>query len=456
MSSSYPGRVSATQVGSYFVGQYYLVLQQQPDRVHQFYTEGSTMIRVDGDSSESASAMLEIHTLLISLNFTAIEIKTINSLDSWNGGVLVMVSGLVKTRDFSGRRNFVQSFFLAPQEKGYFVLNDIFQFVDDGRIYQHQAPIPLEGNFDAQPNPSNTLPEPPVSDYVEEAQDYVSSIHIEDDLVDKYSLPEQQEQEDYETEIVVEETPVEEPSPSFQSMANTVHEAPAPAVEEPVGEAPKKTYASILRVSKGQTASSVASQSSLHKSSPAVSDWNHTPLPAAQQSNFVPSFLPEAGVDAVEEGLTVEEEEGEPKSVYVRNLPSNVTEAEIEEEFKNFGQIIPDGIFIRLRKEIGLCYAFVEFEDLMGVQNALKASPIQLAGRQVYIEERRPNSSSAYRGGNLNVSSPILWSVNIYVKYVDQEGVEEEEVTKQRPQRGVLVLGAWAGEAIRIVVNTTD
>lgn len=107
------------------------------------------------------SLLQEIHTLLISLNFTAIEIKTINSLDSWNGGVLVMVSGLVKTRDFSGRRNFVQSFFLAPQEKGYFVLNDIFQFVDDGRIYQHQAPIPLEGNFDTQSNPSNTLPEPP-------------------------------------------------------------------------------------------------------------------------------------------------------------------------------------------------------------------------------------------------------------------------------------------------------
>lgn len=40
----------------------------------------------------------------------------------------------------------------------------------------------------------------------------------------------------------------------------------------------------------------------------------------------------------------------EPKSVYVRNLPPTVTEAEIEQEFKNFGKIIPDGIFIRLRK----------------------------------------------------------------------------------------------------------
>ena len=37
-------------------------------------------------------------------------------------------------------------------------------------------------------------------------------------------------------------------------------------------------------------------------------------------------------------------------SVYVRNLPANVTEAEIDQEFKNFGRIKPDGIFIRVRK----------------------------------------------------------------------------------------------------------
>ena len=46
------------QVGSYFVSQFYHVLRQQPDFVHQFYTDSSTMIRIDGDSKESASAML--------------------------------------------------------------------------------------------------------------------------------------------------------------------------------------------------------------------------------------------------------------------------------------------------------------------------------------------------------------------------------------------------------------
>jgi len=43
------------------VGQYYQVLRQQPDHVHQFYSDSSSMIRVDGDYTETASDVLVIH-----------------------------------------------------------------------------------------------------------------------------------------------------------------------------------------------------------------------------------------------------------------------------------------------------------------------------------------------------------------------------------------------------------
>ncbi|XP_022727505.1 ras GTPase-activating protein-binding protein 2-like isoform X2 [Durio zibethinus] len=401
MAASYPGPV---QVGSYFVGQYYQVLQQQPDLLHQFYSDASNMIRVDGDSSESASSMLQIHTLVMSLNFTSIEIKTINSLGSWNGGVLVMVFGSVKIMDFNGRRKFVQTFFLAPQEKGYFVLNDIFQFIDDGMIYQHSASTLPENKIDAQLNMSSPVAEPPVSDYVleEEAREYVNSVHIEDGPVDRYILTEQPEEEDAEAEVVAEEAPAEETLALHHSVMNTVQEPPAMPLEEPVGDPPKRTYASILRVPKEQFASSVQVQPSYRKIPQSTSDWDHTPEPPSQQSRPAWSDMPESAAEtAVEEGLVSEEGEytGEYKSVYVRNLPSTVTATEIEQEFKNFGRIKPDGVFIRNRKDVvGVCYAFVEFEDIFAVQNAIKASPIQLAGRQVYIEERRPNSSSRRRG----------------------------------------------------------
>lgn len=107
------------------------------------------------------SVVQQIHSIVMSLNFTTIEIKTINSLDSWDGGVLVMVSGFVKIKDVSGKRKFVQTFFLAPQEKGYFVLNDIFHFVDD-EVTDPNLVVPVASEkFDTQPHVSPSLAEPP-------------------------------------------------------------------------------------------------------------------------------------------------------------------------------------------------------------------------------------------------------------------------------------------------------
>ncbi|CAL0316866.1 unnamed protein product [Lupinus luteus] len=389
--------VSAAQVGSYFVGQYYQVLPQQPSLVHQFYSDNSSMIRVDGDSTQTAHDVLQIHELVTTLNFVSIEIKTINSLDSWDGGLVIMVSGFVKIKDISRRRKFFQTFFLAPQEKGYFVLNDIFHFIDDEVTYPNLGSVASD-KFDTQPHLSNSVAEPPALDYgfEEEAREYVNSVHIEDDPVDKYSVPElQQLQQDHETEVVVEETPAVEVSPVIPSVSHTIHEPPVAHVEEPLEEPPKKTWASILQ--KGQSVPSPTLQST-YKSAPAPSVFNHVAQPAEQQSSSPSTVLPDYGVDASEDGYGVVDE-GEVKSVYVRNLPANVTEAEIEQEFKNFGRIKPDGIFIRVRQEIGVCYAFVEFEDIVGVHNSLQASPIQLAGRQIYIEERRPNTGVATRGG---------------------------------------------------------
>lgn len=66
------------QVGSYFVGQYYQVLQQQPDLIHQFYSDSSNAIRVDGDSTETANSLL-VKTLLFLFLFFVYEFGLIQS-----------------------------------------------------------------------------------------------------------------------------------------------------------------------------------------------------------------------------------------------------------------------------------------------------------------------------------------------------------------------------------------
>ncbi|XP_042973844.1 nuclear transport factor 2-like isoform X2 [Carya illinoinensis] len=639
MASWYLRHGSAMQVGSNFTNQYYPVLLVQPDLVHKFYSLGSTMILVDGNSSNSANDFMKIHRLLMSLNLAAIEIQTTNSLYSWHGGVLVVVSGMVKIRGFNKKRKFVQIIFLIPLGDGYLILNDIFQFInDDASAYQNQAPILLGGIFDTQPNSSSALPEPHASDFVW-GQDMHDSVDAVLNPVGECSLAQQQQQEGYGTETAG-ETPVEENvSASFQSMANIVQEGPpAPAMEEHVGEDPKKTYASVLRGSKGQPGPSFSAWPSLQRSSPATSEWNHTPQPdalhsnstvslvpqarvdvveslhrsspatsernqtpqpaaqhsnstlslvpqarvdaveslygsspstsernqtpqpaaqhsnstlslvpqarldaveslhgsspatsernqrpqpaaqhssstlslvpqtgvyaveslhgsspatsernqrlqpaaqhsnstlslvpqtgvdaleslhrssatdsernqtpqpaaqhsnstlslvprarvqarvdvaeslhrsspatsernqtpqpAAQHSSSTLSLVPQAGVDAVDEGLPVEKE-GEPKSVYVMNLPPTITKKKIRKKFKKFGHIIPNGILITSQNPWYVqesCRAVVEFEDLISVKNALEASPIQLAGSEVYILRKMPVESSTYQG----------------------------------------------------------
>ncbi|KAH1215439.1 hypothetical protein GmHk_13G036584 [Glycine max] len=213
-----------------------------------------------------------------------------------------MVSGFVKIKDVCGKPKFVQTFFLAPQEKGYFVMNDMFHFIDDGVTSPNLVPVASK-TIDTQPHLSASLAEPPVSDYglEEEARKYVNSVHIDDDPVDNYDI----------------------------------------------------------RVSKGLLVLSAAPKHAPHsfKSAPPPSELNHVAQPAVQQSSSASMYIPESGTEAAE-GYRLEEDEL--TSVYFGNLPANATEAEIDQEFKNFGRIKPDGIFIR---EIGVCYAFVECED---------------------------------------------------------------------------------------------
>ncbi|KAH9681687.1 hypothetical protein KPL71_027065 [Citrus sinensis] len=375
MASPFPIPVTAAQVGTYFVGQYYQVLQQQPDFVHQFYSDASTMLRIDGDTRETATAMLQIHSLIMSLNYSGIEIKTAHSLESWNGGVLVMVSGSVQVKDFSARRKFVQTFFLAPQEKGYFVLNDIFHFIGEEQFHHHPAVLLAHSNFNSKLCASATIPEPVPNHLMGgeiQAREYVSPVDVKQNgLIDDYSFPEQRLQQVPESENILEDSPAEELNGSLQNAVNAAQDYLPASVEEPVGEPQKHTYASILRVAKGQSTPSVTPQPSVSKNISPVSDWNHVPQPTTQQETVSSYAYEKSWADTGEEISAVEDEE-EIKSVYVRNLPPNVSESEIAEEFKKFGDLSSEGVVIRSRKDVGICYAFVEFEDMTGVRNAVE------------------------------------------------------------------------------------
>lgn len=101
-----------------------------------------------------------INEKILSLDYGKLsaDITSVDAQDSYNGGVFVLVTGHLIGID-NLRRKFTQSFFLAPQDPGYFVLNDVFRYVDDaGQQNGNQALVdgvegpltPEQGNVKRQ------------------------------------------------------------------------------------------------------------------------------------------------------------------------------------------------------------------------------------------------------------------------------------------------------------------
>lgn len=73
-----------------------------------------------------------INETITSLNYEdyTAEIKTADAQESYEKGVIVLVTGCLTGKD-NVRRKFSQTFFLAPQDKGYYVLNDVFRYIEE-------------------------------------------------------------------------------------------------------------------------------------------------------------------------------------------------------------------------------------------------------------------------------------------------------------------------------------
>lgn len=77
------------------------------------------------------------------------EIKTADAQDSYENGVIVLVTGCLTGKD-NLRRKFTQTFFLAPQDKGFYVLNDVFRYLEENEPDNEVHEIPSSS---LEPNP---------------------------------------------------------------------------------------------------------------------------------------------------------------------------------------------------------------------------------------------------------------------------------------------------------------
>lgn len=378
--------VDPLYVGRAFVMQYYEILHNNPQHLHRFYNEISKVGRVgrDGvmrDFYTMEGIREELDTLSFG-DFVSAKIISYHTQESHDGGFIVLVTGLFTLKD-ALKRKFTQTFFLAPQENGYFVLNDILKFDND--------PEALDGDDSEKPCPI-TAPTGGI-----QGSEKVACVVSGDSVCKGVSKPLSNNNASVakESNLVPEEVPHIEKT--YKKGAGDSKKISGP--DNGHENVSKKSYASVVAKDKsGFLAGSSLPPKQIPKDqeNQVTSDVS-TEQKVKEQGHQVSSdFSPVEKSDAVFEAVDDTEygqsqgfEVAEGTSIYVRHLPGNATIEMLEAEFKKFGAIGNGGIQVVSQRGCGFPYGFVEFKDADAAQKAIEASPLTIGGQKAFVEEKR-------------------------------------------------------------------
>ncbi|PSS30512.1 G3BP-like protein [Actinidia chinensis var. chinensis] len=371
---------TAQVVGNAFVDQYYRILHLSPEIVHRFYQESSVLSRAEPNGVMALVTTLKgINNKICSLDYKnyKAEIKTADAQESYKDGVIVLVTGRLTGPDNVGRK-FTQTFFLAPQNNGYFILNDVFRYVEDSD--QLESSEVIVNRIHDTPLASQPLVRDPEPDHVSNPPSTMTTLMEEVQKVNEEAY----EQFDNEKRVVREkEATLDcEPQPN-ENHITAVTESTSSTVQE---DTPKKSYASILSSQTkkgGSRPTKVYVPANTSRLAPKKNEKRSLGLVASDPAPEASASS--ASGSAFESGNAHEEVKG--YSIYVRNLPLNVTVAQLEVEFKKFGPIKQGGVQVRRNK--GFCFGFVEFQNSGSMKSAIQASPIIIGDKQAVVEIKR-------------------------------------------------------------------
>ncbi|EJU02152.1 NTF2-domain-containing protein [Dacryopinax primogenitus] len=153
--------VTPADVGWQFVPQYYTFVNKQPHKLHCFYNRNSTFTHgTEGEDVKHLSGQAQIHDKIVSLGYhdCKVYINSVDAQSSMAGGIIIQVIGEMSNNGEPWKK-FAQTFFLAEQPNGYYVLNDIFRFLKEETLAEgDEAEAEAEPSEPAPVEPSQAEP----------------------------------------------------------------------------------------------------------------------------------------------------------------------------------------------------------------------------------------------------------------------------------------------------------
>ncbi|CAA0828754.1 Nuclear transport factor 2 (NTF2) family protein with RNA binding (RRM-RBD-RNP motifs) domain [Striga hermonthica] len=392
--------ITPQQVADAFVVNYYKILSDSPQQSYKFYNESSLLSWPDFDGILAPVKTLNaINEKIMSSDFKnfTIEINTVDAQASQDGGVIVAVTGSL-IEDDQVTNIFFQTFFLAKQENGFFVLNDNLRIFDSFGSMTNAAANPLAVQTSEGCNVSDSSKSPQIEKAeIKEALD--NSVVPKDSVAKSSSSLSPAASEEKAVPAVK--------VPSIVVPASNASTPPkVPSIVVPVSNAnmpPKPSYASMLAKD-----APVTSPKSATPKSAVV-----TPSPKAPLKNGMPKSSSKIVSKSPPSGKSEPEAKTPPeaKGVFVGSLPYEITEKALRDALNQFGPIrkYPDAVQIRKHND-GFCLAFVEFESADSARRAVEVHHVKFGEKEAYIAHKkstgrvRSPTRTGFRNGNGNKS----------------------------------------------------
>ncbi|KAI2470641.1 hypothetical protein F4781DRAFT_171587 [Annulohypoxylon bovei var. microspora] len=455
--SSSTNNLGKDEVAWFFVEQYYTTLSKNPEKLHLFYGKRSQFVYgLEAEVANVSVGRQLIQERIKQLDFQDCKVR-VSNVDSQASYDNIVIQVIGETSNKAGDpKKFVQTFVLAQQPSGYFVLNDILRYIDEEG---DEEPAEVPQDEQAEP-PTQIIPvakeeveaqpaepaEKPVSfDAVDvdkkleevstppkDATPTNGDVAAETTAGATAAIPEAAKKPEAEAvpdipdpdvtaeEIAEEDTkePEKPADPSPTPVQARQPSAPAPAAAAaPVPAQPMKpmTWASRAAAAAGPKpvvplAAKPATPTAVPQPRPAAAA---AAQPATSQSP-TPGQVPDAKAPAVpaKENSTEWQTAGgdskrqnRPQSisglpvekdgtmVYVKYVTEKVQHEELKTALAQHGELV----YFDINRQKNC--AFVEFATPAGYQAALAANPHVVNGENIVVEPRRPKAG-AYGGSN--------------------------------------------------------
>ncbi|APA10321.1 hypothetical protein SS1G_07219 [Sclerotinia sclerotiorum 1980 UF-70] len=441
------GDLSKDEVGWYFVEQYYTTLSKSPEKLHLFYGKKSQFVSgLEGAQAPVSVGRAGIQERIRDLDFQDCKVRVTN-VDSQSSFDNIVIQVIGETSNKSAEpKKFVQTFVLAQQPTGYFVLNDVFRYINEeveeeqveaAEVKEESAPAQIVDDVEMPAAPAaveeSAAPETTLdADVVDKKLE--ETIETEPATVEPTTNGESAEATTTEVEEKPEEPKVEEKVPTPEEIEKAVDEevkepekpkdpvptpelsrqpsATKPAPIQPATPAKPLSWAARIAASAGSAPKPAvpvvqpkaaapaaqkpaATQPAKQPTTPATT----AATPAAEKKENSPTGSAgwqTAGGDAKRQNRpqSISQQPTEDKGTlgYVRNVNASVKDEELRSVLSSFGELVYFDI-----NRAKNC-AFVEYANAAGYQAAAQANPHKIGEETIYVEPRRPKST-AY-GGN--------------------------------------------------------